>query len=332
MLRPRLPTGQKAMGKGAEIAQNTGTAVQTPRTRWVGAAMNGKSKFTKTLFLSLFLGLALIAAGCSSSGEKTMEQADPQKSQDNGETGRDARPVQDDSQFSGEARGFPPADERGTGMAATAPPPGDPPRRMEDETVARVDTPPEERDTLMNPETRTDHQSSRALMRENRDLRTDHERSNETLAKIETSSDDPGGASSQDGKGTRLDSAGDSRAELDALDRRDATLDQPDQESRAAMAGRKDDTRTLKAEATGKKDAGMKGETLTAIPDQGEVFVLRRPWAKIRRAPRENSRSIALAYGNDRFQVVKREGDWVQVRFGRNNRHKGWLLLSDPPR
>ncbi|MEE8436610.1 MAG: hypothetical protein V3S64_17620, partial [bacterium] len=64
--------------------------------------MNGKSKYTITLVLSLLLGLALITGGCSSSDEKVPEKADQQNLQDNGETGGDGRPGQDDSKLSGD--------------------------------------------------------------------------------------------------------------------------------------------------------------------------------------------------------------------------------------
>lgn len=55
----------------------------------------------------------------------------------------------------------------------------------------------------------------------------------------------------------------------------------------------------------------------------GNVVVVRKSWAKIHSSPNENSRAIALVFGNDSFEVVTQEGDWVQVRFGRNRR--GWI-------
>lgn len=324
--------------------------------------MNGKSKYTITLVLSLLLGLALITGGCSSSDETAPEKAIEDANQQRGDdrSGQDDSKSPDDgsrdigSQPITESQGredgggdentgrLPPADDRGTDMAPNDPTAGDrradnAAGRADDNTVARVDTPPEDPDNLMNPRLRTDHQNRSALMRENRDLRSDYPRTNETLARVDTSnegpnrgfdrrsdaSNDPGGGGSEDKMSGRTDSAEDSFAKLAALDRKDNTLDQPDAESRARMA-QKDDTAGMKGKAIGEK-----AETRTASPAQGEIVVVRKRWSKIRRAPRENSRSIALAYGNDSFQVVTREGEWVQVLFGKKNRHKGWLPLSD---
>ncbi|MEE8435448.1 MAG: hypothetical protein V3S64_11730, partial [bacterium] len=214
---------------------------------------------------------------------------------------------------------------------------GDADGRMDNRIVARVDMPPEVRDNLMNPKRRTDHQNPRALAWEQRDTRRDYRRPSNTLARVDTSADapnrgferesaatdDPGGGGSQDRMGARTGSADDSRSDLAALDRQDIARDQPDAESRAAL------TKGIDADSVKGGPAGEKTESAIAPPPPGEVVVVRRSWAKIRRAPRENSRAIALVYGNDTFQVVNTDGEWVQVRFGRNNRHKGWLSLSD---
>lgn len=215
--------------------------------------MNGKNKNTITLLFSLLLGLALILGGCSSS---------------DGEA-----PGRDDGSGDVNSGRLPRADERGTDAD-----PNDP--------SARVDTPPEP-DNLMNPEKRTDHRNRAALMRESRDLRSDNQRTNDTLARVDTST-------------------GVSRAGPNASV-------QPGSESGARLADK----------AKGKK-AGIR----MADPAKGETVVVRKRWSRIRRAPRENSRSLALAYGNDSFQVVSRKGKWVQVRFGRKNRRKGWIPLS----
>lgn len=289
--------------------------------------MNGKSKHTITL-VSLLLGLALIVGGCASSGETAPEQGDQPDLGSQSITESQERVGDRDTPGDDEsARSLPPADDRGTGPLA-----------------GRVDTPPRERDNPMDPRTRRDHLSSTALIRESRDLREDYRRPNDTQARVDSASDasnrgfqrdraanDQGGGGSLDKTGDRTGSAEDSLANLATLDRRDIAVDQPDSEIRAAMA-KKGDSGGLKREAAGNSTLGISGgktESAMAAPPRGEMVVVRRRWAKIRRAPRENSRSIALVYGNDTFQVVNTEGEWVQVRFGRNNRHKGWLPLSD---
>lgn len=153
----------------------------------------------------------------------------------------------------------------------------------------------------MDARKRTDHQSSMALVRENRDVRMDYRRPAETLARVDTSADAPNRGVQPDRAASKDLGGGGS------------------QDKMGKSSGSANDSQNMK---------GKKARTLTAPPIPGEVVTVRKRWTKIRRAPRENSRSVALVYGNDRFQVVNREGEWVQVRFGRNNRHKGWLPLS----
>ena len=166
-------------------------------------------------------------------------------------------------------------------------------------SAGRVDPPPGERDSFRETQTRTE--------KESRDPRMDREKPNDPLARADTSANDPGGGGSQGRTGNRKGSAEDSRTNV------------------AAMAGKGNAGR----ESERGKTAGRRVQTLTEPPAQGEVVVVRKRWAKIRRAPKQNSSSIALAYGNDKFKVVNTNGEWVQVRFGRKNQHKGWLPLSD---
>ena len=58
----------------------------------------------------------------------------------------------------------------------------------------------------------------------------------------------------------------------------------------------------------------------------GDTVEIRKSWTQIRSAPSQNARAIALAFGNDTLSVVEKEGDWVQVRFGRNQ--KGWIPVE----
>lgn len=58
----------------------------------------------------------------------------------------------------------------------------------------------------------------------------------------------------------------------------------------------------------------------------GDTVEIRKSWTQIRSAPSRNARAIALAFGNDTLSVVEKEGDWVQVRFGRNQ--KGWIPVE----
>lgn len=222
--------------------------------------MNGKSKHTITLFLSLLLGLTLIAGGCSSS-----DQAALQNGQNGGER----------------SNALPPADERGVGTSEA---------QAGDGARGRVDTPPQDR---------TDHQNPTALVREQRDSQKDYQRLKESMEKDSASNRgfDQGSRGTKDFGGG---GAGDRQASAGKTDR-----------NLALMANRD------------------KSQTMAAPPPRGGTVVVRKRWAKIRRSPKKNSRSVALAYGNDKFLVVKTEGVWVQIRFGRKNRYKGWLLLSD---
>ena len=58
----------------------------------------------------------------------------------------------------------------------------------------------------------------------------------------------------------------------------------------------------------------------------GDTVEIRKSWTQIRSAPSRNARAIALAFGNDTLSVVEKEGDWVQVRFGRNQ--EGWIPVE----
>lgn len=62
---------------------------------------------------------------------------------------------------------------------------------------------------------------------------------------------------------------------------------------------------------------------------KGNLVVVRKSWAKIRRNPSEKSSPLRLVYGNDSFQVVTQKDGWVQVRFGKKNKRMGWLAEKD---
>jgi hypothetical protein len=55
----------------------------------------------------------------------------------------------------------------------------------------------------------------------------------------------------------------------------------------------------------------------------GDMVEVRRAWVQVRNAPAADARAIALAFGNDRFPVVERQGDWVRVKLAGNR--EGWI-------
>jgi len=58
-----------------------------------------------------------------------------------------------------------------------------------------------------------------------------------------------------------------------------------------------------------------------------EQIVLSRPWARLRSAPTESSRAIAIVYGNDVLNVLERKDGWVKVMTA--SRVRGWLSPQD---
>lgn len=59
----------------------------------------------------------------------------------------------------------------------------------------------------------------------------------------------------------------------------------------------------------------------------GDTIEIRKSWTQIRSAPDINARAIGLAFGNDKYPVTGKEGDWVRVRFSRNR--DGWIPADD---
>jgi hypothetical protein len=72
--------------------------------------------------------------------------------------------------------------------------------------------------------------------------------------------------------------------------------------------------------ATGKESSSA---AMTSSAISGERLEIRKAWIRIRVLPDTEAQAIALAYGNDVLEVVKREGDWVQVRVAKNR--MGWI-------
>lgn len=60
--------------------------------------------------------------------------------------------------------------------------------------------------------------------------------------------------------------------------------------------------------------------------EPGRMVMVRKSWARIHRAPDRNSAPVSLVFGNDVFKVEKQEGEWVQVRYGKNVR--GWMEVA----
>ncbi len=96
-------------------------------------------------------------------------------------------------------------------------------------------------------------------------------------------------------------------------------------ESRAARKAAKDsgtdEAKPSETSSTMEK-ASMESSELT-----GETVEIRKSWTQIRSAPDLNARAIGLAFGNDKYPVTGKEGDWVRVRLSKNR--DGWIPAED---
>ncbi|HKI98991.1 MAG TPA: SH3 domain-containing protein [bacterium] len=57
----------------------------------------------------------------------------------------------------------------------------------------------------------------------------------------------------------------------------------------------------------------------------GQVEI-RKSWVQVRSRPSQEAAAIALAFGNDTFPVVEKQGDWVRVQL--DKRREGWIPVS----
>ncbi|MDH4225428.1 MAG: SH3 domain-containing protein [Deltaproteobacteria bacterium] len=61
----------------------------------------------------------------------------------------------------------------------------------------------------------------------------------------------------------------------------------------------------------------------TLLAGEGPEIRVIRPWVQVRSAPAAQARAVALAYGNDRFDVLARQGDWFKIKAHHNQ--TGWV-------
>ena len=66
--------------------------------------------------------------------------------------------------------------------------------------------------------------------------------------------------------------------------------------------------------------------TGTQKVEVGAMVEIRKSWAKVYEKPQTASRPLGLAYGNDAYEVVAVEGEWVQIKY-KNNR-AGWITYD----
>ena len=106
--------------------------------------------------------------------------------------------------------------------------------------------------------------------------------------------------------------------------------------SSSDSAGGKGESRAVREAAkdseTGKpkpSDTSGTMEKATMAPSEltGDTIEIRKSWTQIRSAPDFNARAIGLAFGNDKYPVTGKEGDWVRVRISRNR--DGWIPAED---
>lgn len=96
-------------------------------------------------------------------------------------------------------------------------------------------------------------------------------------------------------------------------------------ESSAARKAAKD---SETGEPKPSEKSGMMGTEATGPSElTGDTIEIRKSWTQIRSAPDFNARAIGLAFGNDKYPVTGKEGDWVRVRMSRNR--DGWIPAED---
>lgn len=96
-------------------------------------------------------------------------------------------------------------------------------------------------------------------------------------------------------------------------------------EARAARQAAKD-SGTDKAKPSDTSGT-MEKTSMESSELTGETVEIRKSWTQIRSAPDFNARAIGLAFGNDKYPVTGKEGDWVRVRVSRNR--DGWIPAED---
>lgn len=105
-----------------------------------------------------------------------------------------------------------------------------------------------------------------------------------------------------------------------------AKIESPRTEQKAQPETRKDSgTDQPKPDETEKdsKDESNVSQAAAGGTMAEGMVEIKKNWTQIRSAPDANARAIGLAFGNDTFQVVEREGEWVRVRVGKNQ--EGWI-------
>lgn len=63
-----------------------------------------------------------------------------------------------------------------------------------------------------------------------------------------------------------------------------------------------------------------------AVTPLGDRIEIRQSWVQVRAKPDQEAAAIALAFGNDTYPVVEKQGDWVRVKLEGNR--EGWIPLS----
>lgn len=96
-------------------------------------------------------------------------------------------------------------------------------------------------------------------------------------------------------------------------------------ESRAVREAAKD-SGTGKAKPS-ETSGSMEKTSMESSELTGETVEIRKSWTQIRSAPDFNARAIGLAFGNDKYPVTGKEGDWVRVRVSKNR--DGWIPAED---
>lgn len=74
------------------------------------------------------------------------------------------------------------------------------------------------------------------------------------------------------------------------------------------------------------KESGSMAATREESGPVGDTIEIRKSWVQIRSAPNYDAPPIGLAYGNDTFDVLEQEGDWVHVKMGK--RREGWIPVE----
>jgi Bacterial SH3 domain len=67
-------------------------------------------------------------------------------------------------------------------------------------------------------------------------------------------------------------------------------------------------------------------ESSARMTPTGDRVEIRASWVQVRNQPSNEARAIALAFGNDTYPVLDKQGDWVKVQIDKNR--EGWIPKS----